>query len=87
VRRRVIPRRNLIRTFSYDDAFFDDNSAERPTAPGGDILERELNGAGHENSACVTWFCHRVIVKRASPSTPRKSVPKPVGTDPFAANV
>jgi hypothetical protein len=59
VRRRVVHRRNLIRTFRYDDAFFDDDTAERAAAPGTYILERELNGAGHEGS--VAGIDHRLI--------------------------
>ena len=86
VRRRIVHRRNSIRTFRYDDAFFDDDGAERPAAPGAYILERELNGAGHESFVHVAWFRHRVIVKGATPTTP-ESARKSVDMDSFAADV
>jgi hypothetical protein len=87
VRRRIIHRRNLIRALRYDDAFFDDDGAERAAAPGAYILERELNGASHESFVHVAWFRHRVIVKGAwTPTTPG-SARKSVDMDSFAADV
>ncbi len=87
VRRRIIHRRNLVCAFRYDDAFFDDDGAERPAAPGAYILERELNGAGHESFVHVAWFRHRVIVKGAQTPTTRESARKSVDMDSFAADV
>jgi hypothetical protein len=77
----------LIRTFRYDDVFFDDDTAERPAAPGVYILERELNGAGHESFVHVIWFRHRAIVKGAPTSTTQNSARKSVDMDSFAADV
>jgi hypothetical protein len=71
--RGIVHRRNLIRTFGYDDAFFDDDTAERPATPGAYILERELNGAGHESLVYVAWFRHRVIVKGTWTPTTQES--------------
>src|SRR6266403_2825042 len=87
VRRRVVHRCNLIRTFGYDDAFFDDDGAERPAAPGAYILERELNGASHESFVHVAWFRHRVIVKGVRIPTTQESARKSVDMDSFAADV
>ena len=87
VRRGIIRRRDLIGAFRYDDAFFDDDSAERAAASGADILERELNGAGHESVVHVAWFRHRVIVKGARTPATRESARKSVDMDSFAADV
>ncbi len=87
VRRGIVHRRNLVCAFRYDDAFFDDAGAERPAAPGAYILERELNGAGHERFIHVAWFRHRVIVKGARTPTTPESARKSVDMDSFAADV
>ena len=87
VRRGIVHRRNLIRTFRYDDAFFDDDGAERPAAPGAYILERELNSAGHESFVHVAWFRHCVIVKGAWIPTTQEFARKSVDMDSFAADV
>ena len=83
----IIRRRDLIGGFRYDDAFFDDDGAERAAAPGAYILERELNGASHESFVHVAWFRHRVVVKGTwTPTTPG-SARKSVDMDSFAADV
>ena len=87
VRRGVVHRRNLIRTFRYDDAFFDNDTAEWPAASGAYILERQLNGAGHESFVHVAWFRHHVIVKGARTPSTWESVRKSVDMDSSAADV
>ena len=87
VRRGIVHRRNLIRTFRYDDAFFDNDTTEWPAAPRAYILERQLNGAGHERFIHVAWFRHRVIVKGAWTPTTQESACKSVDMDSFAADV
>jgi hypothetical protein len=87
VRCGIIRRCDLIGGFRYDNAFFDDDGAERPAAPGAYILERELNGAGHESFVHVAWFRHRVIVKGMPNSATRESARKSVDMDSFAADV
>ena len=86
VRCGIIRRSDPIGGFRYDDAFFDDDGAERPAAPGAYILERELNGAGHESFVHVVWFRHRVIVKGVRSPT-EESARKSVDMDSFAADV
>src|SRR6202163_4560349 len=87
VRCRIVHRRDLIGGFRHDDAFFDDDGAKRPAASGAYILERELNGAGHESFVHVVWFRHRVIVKGARTPTTPESARKSVDMDSFAADV
>lgn len=82
----IIRRRDLIGGFRYDDAFSDDDGAER-SAAGAYILERELNGAGHERVVHVAWFRHRVIVKGVRIPTTQESARKSVDMDSFAADV
>lgn len=78
---------DLIGSLRYDDAFFDDDGAERSTASGTDIVDRELNGAGHESVVHLPLFRHRVIIKGVPISATHESARKPVDMDSFAAAV
>src|SRR5271165_1534835 len=85
VRGGIVRGRDLIYTFGYDLAFLHDDTTERPTAPGTDVFEGELYGAGHENVVRVAWFRHCVIVKRLPNSATRAGARQSVNMDSFAA--
>jgi len=89
VRRGIVGRCNLIRGFRYDVAIFHDDGAEWTAAPGAYILERELNGAGHESLVHLAWFRHPhcVIVKGVLTSATRARARKSVVMNAFAAAV
>jgi hypothetical protein len=83
----IVRRSDLIGSFRYNDAFFDDDGAKRPAASSANIVDRELNGAGHESVVHVASFRHRGIVKGVPISATHESARKSVDRDTFAAAV
>ena len=86
VRSRIIGGSDLIRAFGDDAAVFHDNRAEGSAASRVDVVNRELNGTGHERivhvvGQCCAYLCLASGYAGASDSLTRKSV----DMDSFAA--